>query len=44
VRALTCSSYGLRRKSTKIYRFPELLDKLPKKEAAPDLTDAAFPG
>lgn len=42
--ALICSSLGFRRKSTRIYCPPEPLEMVPKKEAAPDLTNAALPG
>lgn len=43
-RALTCSLPSHLRKSARIYRIPVPLDKVPTKEAAPDRTDAAFPG
>lgn len=43
-RALICSPFGLRRKSTRVHRVPEPLESVPKNEAVPDLTDAAFPG
>ena len=42
-RALICSSW-LRRKSTSVYRTPEPLENDPKKDTAPGLTEAAFPG
>lgn len=42
--ALVCSSLWLRRKSTRVHRPPEPLVRVPKEEAAPDLTVAGLPG
>lgn len=43
-RALICSSLWLWRKSTRVHRVPAPLERVPKYEAVPDLTDATFPG
>lgn len=42
--AVICSSASLQRKSTKVHRTPVPLGRVPTKEGAPDLIDAALPG